>query len=87
MSTPTSSEETTPCCSNRNCGMMIKLLIILCVIVPLILSILQVHFLISSLILLAGIILSIMAIVKGSKAFGITMLMSPSSSAVPALAP
>lgn len=67
--------------------MMIKLLIILCVIVPLILSILQVHFLISSLILLAGIILSIMAIVKGSKAFGITMLMSPSSSAVPALAP
>lgn len=74
MSTPTSSEETTPCCCNRNCGMMIKLLIILCVIVPLILSVLQVHFLISSLILLVGIILSIFAIVNGSKAFGITML-------------
>lgn len=53
---------------------MIKLLIILCFIVPFVLAMMKVDYFISSLILLVGIILSIVAIVKGSKAFGITML-------------
>lgn len=74
MSTPTSSEGASPCCRNRNCGMMIKLLIILCFIVPFVLAAMQISYFIASLILLVGIILSIVAIVKGSKAFGITML-------------
>lgn len=53
---------------------MIKLLIILCFIVPFVLAMMKVVYFISSLILLVGIILCIVAIVKGSKAFGITML-------------
>lgn len=53
---------------------MIKLLIILCFIVPFVLAMMKVVYFSSSLILLVGIILSIVAIVKGSKAFGITML-------------
>lgn len=74
MSIPTPSEEATPCCCKKNAGMVIKSLIILCLIVPLILAALQINFLVVSLILLVGIILSIFAIINGSKAFGITML-------------